>query len=165
MIKKKNELVMIFVIIAVISINQIVFSKYTNDYGLNGTGLIAKPIIVLKKDNLINKKIDQNSFPIEYYFYIDNFDDNGNINEVDFDYTISIENSKNNFPVKYILYDCNNEKEIILKDGTSKNLKLQKNQKESRKFKVVFQWRELNNNLDNKVEIKLKINAVESKVV
>ncbi len=120
----------------------------------------AKPIIVIERDNHLKTQIKENSFPIEYYFCINNYQDE-EINEVEFEYNIELESSTENFPVSYQLVDLKNNQEIRLIDGKSENLKIGKDTKESRKFKIVFQWQELNKELADEFQLKLKVNIVQ----
>lgn len=119
---------------------------------------IAKPIIVLEKDEVLKTQIDQNTFPLEYHFWIQNYRED-DINEVDFEYSIELENSTENFPVSYDLFDCETNQEIEFMDGKSEPLKLKKGEKEKREFKLIMQWQELNVELAEELQIKLKINV------
>ncbi len=121
---------------------------------------VAKPIIVLKKDDVLKTEIKENSFPMEYHFWIQNYEED-EINGVDFEYSITLENSVENFPVSYCLVDCDNNREMQLVDGKSENLKLKKDSKEDREFKLVLQWKELNVELADEWQVKLKVNMVQ----
>ena len=79
------------------------------------------------------------------------------------DYYIQIEASDEKFPVSYILLDCDNNVEVKLTDGKSDIMKLNKNTKESRNFKLCLQWKELDAELASKLELKLKVDVVQSK--
>lgn len=120
----------------------------------------AKPIIVIETDHYLKEQINENSFPIEYYFCINNYQEE-EINEVEFEYNIELENSTEDFPVSYQLVELRNNQEIRLIDGKSENLKIGKNVKESQKFKVIFQWQELNRDLADEFQLKLKVNIVQ----
>lgn len=159
---KKKDLMLIVISLVIICINNVALSKY--DYVANRTvqSEIAKAVFVLEKDEILEKQIDQSSFPIEYNFTINNFEDD-KINEIDFEYIIEVDVSTDNFPVSYFLFDCDNNTEIQLIDGKTNPISLQKFEKESRKFKLYLQWRELDSDLAGSLGIKLKINAVQSK--
>ena len=122
---------------------------------------IAKPIVVLKKDEMIQSQINQNSFPMEYSFSICNYNEN-DVNEVDFEYTIEIENSNEKFPVKYQLFDCDNQKQISFDNGISEKMKIDKFEKQDRNFNLIMEWKELEIDLASDLELKLKINIVQS---
>lgn len=160
--KRKKEIVMIFLIIISIGIKNISVSK--NDYesiSIYNTQ-IAKAIIDVEREDTIEQKITRENFPMEYYFFINNFIDD-KINEIDFDYIIEIELSSQDFPVEYDLIDCESNLPIELENGKSKILKLDKFKKKSRKFKVRLSWKELDRELSDNLDIKLKIHAVQSK--
>ena len=120
----------------------------------------AKPIVVIERDHHLKTQINENSFPIEYYFCINNYQEE-EINEVEFEYYIELESLVENFPVSYQLIDLNNNQEIRLTGGKSENLKIEKDVKESRKFKIIFQWQELNGELADEFQLKLKVNIVQ----
>lgn len=122
---------------------------------------ILKPIIVLEKEQTLKQQIDEKSFPLEYEFCIHNYNEK-EVNKVEFDYVIEIENSVDNFPVNYQLMDCETGQQIQLIDGKSEILHIQKSLKESRKFKLLFEWRELEKMADD-LQIKLKINVIQRK--
>ena len=160
--RKKKDLIIIVISIIVIGINTISLSKY--DYVANGNAQteIAKAILVLEKDEMVTQQIDENSFPLEYNFVIHNYEGE-KINEVDFEYNIEIEALADNFPVSYMLFDCDNNTEIKLTEGKTENMSLQKFEEQTRKFKLYMQWRELDGELAEDIEIKLKINGIQSK--
>lgn len=160
-IKKSDLLIGICVIL--ICLNNIVLAKSKSSnksYAMKSE--IAVPVIEIIKDDPIKSEVYQNSFPIEYNFCINNYDENS-VNEVDFDYVIEIENSAENFPVSYELFDCDNNTEVRLVDGKSEALRLERNEKQSRKFKLILQWKEQDVDLADKLQLNLKITAVQSR--
>lgn len=159
----KKEKVIILISIIVIIIDLITLPKKNYSYNARGESEIAKGIIFLEKDEMIEKTVDKNSFPIEYNFVIKNFDENDNINEIDFDYKIRIENSVNNFPIQYKLIDLDNNVELQLISGETSILTLKKSEKEIRHFKLYVEWNDLDAELADNIEIKLKIKAIQSK--
>lgn len=160
--RKKKELIIIVISMIVIGINTISLSKY--DYVANGNAQteIAKAILVLEKDEITTQQIDENSFPLEYNFVIHNYEGE-KINEVDFEYSIEIDASTDDFPISYFLFDCDNNTEIELLEGKTNPISLKKSEKESRKFKLYMQWRELDGDLAENIELRLKINGIQSK--
>ena len=160
--KRMHDLVIVGISIIMICINNISLSKYDDEIKCNVNSEIAKGIIEVEKDEMIEQSINQTTFPIEYHFWVNNY--RGEIiNEVDFEYVISIENSVENFPVSCSLVDCANNKEISLMKGKSETIKINKFKKESREFKLYLQWREIDGELAEDVEIKIKVDAVQSK--
>lgn len=159
--QKKNRR-LIALSLMIICMNTISLSRYKENPNFEINTKITKPIVVLEKDEKIKRSIQENLFPLEYNFFINNYKED-KINEVDFDYTIEIEDSVNNFPINYTLFDCNNNEEIQLTDGKSRPMKIKKSVKESRKFKLIVNWRELNEELADELQIKLKVNVQQSK--
>lgn len=158
--KKSRKLLLIFCGIAII-INCISMLQNVQGTEVGVHSEILKPIIVLEKDEMLKQQIHENSFPLEYEFCLNNYQEN-EVNEIDFDYQIEIENSVDNFPVNYQLIDCETGQQIQLIDGKSELLHIRKSIKESRKFKLVFEWRELEEKADD-LQIKLKINVIQRK--
>lgn len=156
---KKRKIRKFFGILCLIVCIINLLSLLKNDNVLNYTAgaKIAQPIIVLEKDDVLKTQIYENAFPLEYHFWIQNYRED-EINQVDFEYTIELENSTENFPVSYNLVDCEQNQEIEFVDGKSEPLKLKKGEKENREFKLVMQWQELNVELAEELQIKLKIN-------
>lgn len=152
----------ILISLLVICVNTISLSTQKTNSNLKLHSQIAKPIIELEKDEMIKRQIEENEFPIEYRFCIHNFREN-EINEVAFDYRIEIESSVENFPICYTLVDCEKNEEILLIDGKSDWMQIKKSEKESRKFKVILNWQELNSDLAEELQIKLKISLQQSK--
>lgn len=160
--KKKKDNIIIVISLIVICINHIVLSRHIENTNLKIHTQIIKPVIVVKKDKIIRTQIYENSFPIEYNFSICNYDEN-TINEADFEYVIELEYSICNFPVTYQLIDCDSNTEIKLIDGKSKIMKLKKYEQESRNFRLILNWRELDSDLADNLQINLKINAVQTR--
>lgn len=163
MLQKNKEKVIILISVIIIILNIITLPKRNFSYNSEVKTSIAKGIVVLEQDEQIEKNVDRNSFPIEYNFVIKNFDDNDNVNEVDFDYKIKIEQSVLNFPIKYKLIDCDNNSEIQLNNGETPILTLGKFKKETRKFKLYVEWNDVCSQYEEKIEIKLRVEAVQCK--
>lgn len=161
-VKKNKEKIFFLISLVIIILNLIVLPKKKFSYNLHINTEIAKGIIILEKDEFLEKEVDKNSFPIEYNFSIKNFDNN-NVNDVDFDYKIKIESSTAIFPIKYKLIDVDNNCEIPLNFGETQTLTLKKLKKEVRNFKLYVEWNDLDSELSDEVEIKLKIQAVQSR--
>ena len=161
MIQKNKHKLILLVSLAVIFFNLFFLPIRKKTYNFNVETEIAKGIIYLDNDDIIEKNVNRESFPLEYNFSIRNFDEDNNINEVDFDYKIKIEESVNNFPIKYRLIDCEKNKEIFLTSGESPVLNLEKFEKKIRKFKLYVEWNDVEGEYSDDLEIKLKIQAVQ----
>lgn len=160
--KKVNDLLLIGISVIVICMNNISLSRYENGMSCNVNSQIAKAIIEVKKDEKIEQLINQHTFPMEYHFWINNYKEDA-VNEVDFAYTIGIESSVENFPISYVLIDCDNNREVSLINGKSEAIQMKKLTKESREFKLYLQWREIDGELADDLDIKLKVDAVQSR--
>ena len=123
---------------------------------------VAKPIINVVTDKMLQEQIKEDSFPMEYCFEIHNYDGD-EVNQADFEYRIYLEDSVSNFPVKYCLIEIQNNQEVPLENGYSTTLILPKNEKVNRKFKIVLNWKELDGQLAEEMKIRLKILAIQGK--
>lgn len=157
--KKKSRKFLLFFCGFVVMLNVISMLQNVQGTEIGVCSEILKPIIVLEKGEVIKQQINEKSFPMEYEFCIHNYREN-KVNEVDFDYQIEIENSVDDFPINYELIDCATNQKIELVDGKSKILQIKKLVKESRKFKLVFKWRELEE-MAEELQIKLRIELVQ----
>ncbi len=158
---RKNRIWMIFVLV-VVGVNSMSLSKYhaRQEFGVNMS--VAKMVVDLEKDAVLKAEMKENSFPIEYNFCLNNYKGD-KVNEIEFDYVIEVENSVENFPINCQLFDCDAQEEITLVNGKSEKMKIKKLEKESRKFKLILSWRELNQELADNIQIKLKLDVVQSK--
>ena len=156
---KKNIKIFIIAILVIIANVINLYAQNNDDYKFNAK--IAKPIIKIEKDDKINMKINKENFPNEYSFSVLNYNEDS-INEVDSDYYIELKCSENNFPINYILYDCDLEKQINFFDGKSETFKITKNIKEKRNFKVIFNWKNGDYELADDLKIDLKLKCVQN---
>lgn len=158
--KKRFRKIIGIICFIVLMINAVtIIPKEDKQYFMVGSK-VAKPIVVLEKAEPLECQIQENFFPMEYYFSINNYEEE-KINEVNCEYRIELENDVTNFPVTYFLVDCDTNQKIKLIDGKSENLMLKKDVKESRKFKLVLQWQELSMELADEMQIKLKVDVVQ----
>lgn len=157
----KNKILSL-IILLVICINSISLSKYSSFWEGKAMIQVSKPIVILEKDEILKTEITEKSFPMEYDFSICNYDES-KVNEAEFDYVIQIEDSVEDFPISYKLIDCDNQEEIQLIEGKSQPMKIKSFEKEIRKFKLCFEWRELDRELADSLKIKLKVDVVQSR--
>lgn len=159
--KITRKKIIIIISFIVLLFNIILFPKKRISFNSQVDTQIAKAIIVLEKDETIDKEANKDDFPIEYFFEIKNFDNNNNINEIDLKYKIKIESSKKNFPIKYKLVDLDNNIDIQLIDNESELMLLEKNQKEIRHFKLFVDWNDIDYELAEDTEINIKVEAIQ----
>lgn len=141
------------------------YNEILNKIFVNGT--IARPIIVVEKlQDTVIAKIDKDSENKEYYFKVKNYIINESeekiITEVDFDFSIEIKNSNNNFPIKYELYDCENKKRLLNGKDISEKIYINKNIEFEKTYKLVVSWedkKELVGNLDD-IEVIVNIEQI-----
>ena len=161
MSKKNREIIIILVLFITILLNLILLPNKKYSFNSYVETQIAKAIIVFNKNEIIEKEVNKQSFPIEYYFEIKNFDEKNNINEVDLEYKIIIESSKKNFPIKYRLVDLDNNTDIQLINNETQLMYLEKNQKDVRHFKLFVEWNDIDLELANETSINIKVEAVQ----
>lgn len=105
---------------------------------------IAEPIIEVQNlQDTVVSEMNKKSENKEYYFKVKNYkfeDTQKQITEVDFDFYIEIINSNNNFPIKYELYDCENNEMILETQNLSKKIHINKNIEFERNYKLVVSW-------------------------
>ncbi len=138
-------------------------SKYsTNLFQIYGAQ-IAEPIIILESFKEDNKLVNKLDFPLEYEFEIKNYNEL-KTNEVDFIYNIEIEESNLNFPIKYKIIDLSNNQEIKIENNISEDLKIKKETKEEKKYKLVIEWEDEKEELSQMIDLKLKLNLKQYKI-
>ncbi len=105
---------------------------------------IAEPIIKIEPlQETIFCKMNSNSENKEYIFSIKNYYINENnikrISETDFDFNFEVTVSNKQFPIKYKLYDCNTQKEIL---DFNEKIHIEKDIEFENKYKLVIFWQE-----------------------
>lgn len=158
-----NKITIVLVIILILQIINFTNSKYNTKFFQNGIAKIAEPIIVLESFEEENKLINKLDFPREYQFKIKNYENN-KINEIDFLYNIEIIESNNNFPIKYKIFDVSNNKEIIVENGITETLKISKEIKEEKIYKIILEWEEKEFEMSENLNLKLKLNLKQYKI-
>lgn len=155
------KIISVIIIILIIPITSLA-KYYEIIRKIEGNAIIAEPIVVVeKKQEKVISDFNKNTVK-EYGFLVKNYkyDERGNkrISEVDFIYNIEIKNSSNNFPVKYELYDCSSNEEILKGNNKTSDLLLLRNQEYENEYKLIVSWNEVEN-LDSQSEIDILINA------
>lgn len=158
-----NKITIVLIIIIILQIINFTNSKYNTKFFQNGIAKIAEPIIVFESFEEENKLINKLDFPREYQFKIKNYENN-KINEIDFLYNIEIIESNNNFPIKYKIFDVSNNKEIIVKNGITETLKISKEIKEEKIYKIILEWEEKEIEMSENLNLKLKLNLKQYKI-
>ncbi len=149
-IKKKEIILLILLILIPIKVSAGYYEKIEN---IKLYFFIAKPILVIEKQQSeIVKNVYQKEKIKEFYFTIRNYEVNNNvkeISEVPFFIDMKIENSNQNFPIEYKIYDCENNEEIT----EDKKIFIDKNIEFLKKYKVITSWKSDAKNSYNETNI------------
>ena len=152
---KKKKRIFIFLCCLVLGMNVFSFSKQKEDKFEVFTK-ITKPVLALEKSEMLQKEINEKTFPIEYDFWINNYEENG-INGIEMEYSLAIDCSTTNFPISYQLIDGDKGEEIPLTEGKTQNFNLKKEEKQRKPFKLILNWRELDDELAEELLIRIKV--------
>lgn len=158
--KLQTKLLILFVLIIILQSIKITNSKYMKSFIKEYRGSIAEPIIELENYDSIEKLVNKFDFPMEYIFKIKNFNENQEINEVDFLYNIEPIFSNNNFPVKWKIVD-ESKNEIITNETF---FKLSKGHKEEKIYKLILEWDDKDIELSKDFDMKIKVNLKQYKI-
>lgn len=131
--KENNKLMTSFIlsIIVIIMLCGYSMAKCIDEYIIKGRMKIAEPILEIENDPIINITESQNYG--EYIFKIRNYNNKEKITETDLKYYIEI-SPKLDSSIDLELYQ--NEDEIKLNDNKTEYIKISKDQKEEREYKI-----------------------------
>lgn len=152
-----KKILLASIIIAIIPIS--VFAMYHKEITASGKGKIAEPIVILEKlEESKTIQFDKNtvqeiSFKVKNY-YVGSIK---RINETDFKYDIIIQESNENFPIKYELYNSKNE-ELLNGNKRVNSISINKNSEDEETYRLVIKWKSIENPLQN-LNVGIKINA------
>lgn len=131
--KEKHKLMAGFIlsIIVIIMLCGYSMAKCIDEYIIKGRMKIAEPILEIENNPIINITESQNYG--EYIFKIRNYNNKEKITETDLKYYIEISPKLDN-SINLELYQ--NEDEIKLTDNKTEYIKISKDQKEEREYKI-----------------------------
>lgn len=131
--KGNNKLMTGFIlsIIVIIMLCGYSMAKCIDEYIIKGRMKIAEPILEIENNPIINITESQNYG--EYIFKIRNYNNKEKITETDLKYYIEISPKLDN-SINLELYQ--NEDEIKLNDNKTEYIKISKDQKEEREYKI-----------------------------
>ena len=131
--KGNNKLMTGFIlsIIVIIMLCGYSMAKCIDEYIIKGRMKIAEPILEIENNPIINITESQNYG--EYIFKIRNYNNKEKITETDLKYYIEISPKLDN-SINLELYQ--NEDEIKLTDNKTEYIKISKDQKEEREYKI-----------------------------
>ena len=161
--REKRMLKSIFLIVLIILYFMInnTFSKYKIFIEQNGNASIAKPIIVIEKDNNINTEYSKKTGEILYYFKIKNYE-NENINEVKFLYNIELIENNSEFPIEYNLVDLSTNERVTLNNNKSKEFIIGIDEKEEKTYVLKINWKNKDiEKYSDSLQIALKTNIIQ----
>ena len=167
--KKKFKIwisILSIMILFPVIVNARYFEKLEN---FEGRGTIAEPIFKVEKlQDTINTTINKESGIQEYIFKIKNFvlEDDGiskRISQVDMIYNIEIINEKENFPVRYELYELDTDQNLLNENGIIKDIVINKNIEYEKNYRLVVFWENKDGILENTDNIKIIINSSQLK--
>lgn len=129
-------------------------AKSIEDYVINAKAQIAEPILIVENNPAID--ITETKNYGEYIFKIKNYNDQGKISECDLKYYIEILAKLDN-SINIELYQGENK--IELHNNKTEFMKIEKNQKEDREYKIKVTYdnekTEVGNDILEKIQIKV----------
>lgn len=155
----------ILLIIIIITFSSNVLARYYEKISDIKLSLnIAEPIINVEKnqDTLI-KSINSKTPMQEFYFTIKNYNNIENvkkISEVDFEFEIEIKNLNDAFPIKYTLYDCLTNENVVLENNKTSKIYMYKNIEFERCYKLCVIY-ESNNSKSTSTNIDIEVKAIQ----
>lgn len=146
--RKKTIVLIILSLFTIYLIYNFTFAKFITDIPGTASSQIATPIIELVGSNkIVGTDYDDTAQQIEYNFSVNNFDSNGNMNQVNLKYIIKITNDNPEFPISYKLYDKDN-KEIILNNNTTNLILLDKDIQITHYYKLIIKYDDKGNGIN-----------------
>ena len=161
--KRKTKIILVLILISLIS--NITFASYKSLISGKAVAKLKYPIFLFNSNNLIEGNISsrtntyyENVFNVFNYLEAEEL-----INETDFEYTIKIIPSTNNFPVKYSLIDLESGTQIGLNSELESDKILLSTARENHNYKLLVEWDSDNNNrnLENNLEVEILIKGVQ----
>lgn len=154
--KGNNKLMTGFIlsIIVIIMLCGYSMAKCIDEYIIKGRMKIAEPILEIENNPIINITESQNYG--EYIFKIRNYNNKEKITETDLKYYIEISPKLDN-SINLELYQ--NEDEIKLTDNKTEYIKISKDQKEEREYKIKITY-----DKNNTVEVGDLLEQIQVKV-
>lgn len=144
-----------------------IFARYYESLEyFSGKATIAEPIIKVENlQNTISMEINKEENIKEYKFVVKNYEVNNGkkrISEVDFLYDIEIRNSNNNFPVRYELFECETEEELLKGTNKIQNLEILKNVEYEKEYRLKVIW-ETKENMSDINDVDIVVTASQKK--
>lgn len=154
---KKNTKLMTSFIISIIVIIMLCgysMAKCIDEYIIKGRMKIAEPILEIENNPIINITESQNYG--EYIFKVRNYNNKDKVTETDLKYYIEISPKLDN-SIELELYQ--DENKIELSDNKTEYIKISKNQKEEREYKIKISY-----DKSNKIAVEDILEKIQVKV-
>ena len=154
--KGNNKLMTGFIlsIIVIIMLCGYSMAKCIDEYIIKGRMKIAEPILEIENNSIINITESQNYG--EYIFKVRNYNNKDKVTETDLKYYIEISPKLDN-SIELELYQDKNK--IELADNKTEYIKISKNQKEEREYKIKITY-----DKNNTVEVGDLLEQIQVKV-
>lgn len=129
--KKYILLFLLFIILIIFLFSKNSLGKQMSNTKINTNSEIAKPILIVENNPAID--ITNKNNKGYYDFKIKNYNELGEINEIELRYNIEILNEENK-AIKFKLYK--GEEELLLEKNTTKDMIIKKNEKQEENYKL-----------------------------
>lgn len=143
---KSPKLLIFFTFITMLIVTFLSLSKYRSTIAGSSTGRVAKYVLGISKNNIINIPIEpvEPNNSQEFYFEISNETENKKKNEVTLKYNIELENMAN-LPLEFKLYKYNEDSteydELRLNSNVTDNINISASDKINHKYKLELKWK------------------------
>ena len=129
--KKYILLFLLFIILIIFLFSKNSLGKQMSNTKINTNSEIAKPILIVENNPAID--ITNKNNKGYYDFKIKNYNELGEINEIELRYNIEILNEENK-AIKFKLYK--GEEELLLEKNKTKDMLIKKNEKQEENYKL-----------------------------
>lgn len=129
--KKYILLFLLFIILIIFLFSKNSLGKQMSNTKINTNSEIAKPILIVENNSAID--ITNKNNKGYYDFKIKNYNELGEINEIELRYNIEILNEENK-AIKFKLYK--GEEELLLEKNKTKDMIIKKNEKQEENYKL-----------------------------
>ena len=158
--KREITLICVTIMVMILFFSGCSIGKAISSTQIKSNGEIAKPILIVEN----NPKIDITSKQKEgnYIFYVKNYDETGEITQVDMKYYIQILNKEDDaISIKLL----KNDKEISIKNNQTEEFTLKKQQRQQDKYKIEIKYDKEKSTLieDIMQKIEIKVHSEQAK--
>ena len=133
--KKYILLFLLFIILIIFLFSKNSLGKQMSNTKINTNSEIAKPILIVENNPAID--ITNKNNKGYYDFKIKNYNELGEINEIELRYNIEILNEENK-AIKFKLYK--GEEELLLEKNKTKDMIIKKNEKQEENYKLEIMY-------------------------